>query len=182
MARLKVATVWLGGCSGCHMSFLDLDEFLIDLAGRIDLVYSPIMDVKEYPAQVDLCLIEGAVCNEDHLELVRKVRSRTRIVVSFGDCAVTANVPAIRNQLGLHNHESVLQRAYVEGAQNNPGIPKEPGIVPALLERVLPVHQAVHVDWFLPGCPPPAERIKFFLGQLLNGEEPKLTDQQLKFG
>ncbi|HEY5913047.1 MAG TPA: oxidoreductase, partial [Verrucomicrobiae bacterium] len=160
MPRLRVATVWLGGCSGCHMSFLDLDEFLIDLASKIDLVYSPVIDVKEYPENVDVCLVEGAVCNEDNLEVIRKVRSRTKVLVSFGDCAVTGNVPAIRNQLGLSNSENVLQRAYVEGAQSNPGVPKEPGIVPPLLERVLPVHEAVAVDFFLPGCPPPAERIK----------------------
>jgi NAD-reducing hydrogenase small subunit len=182
MDRLRVATVWLGGCSGCHMSFLDLDEFLIELAGKIQLVYSPIMDTKEYPEQVDLCLAEGAVCNEDNLELVRKIRNRTRVLVSFGDCAITANVPAIRNQLGLNNQESVLQRAYLEGAQNNRGIPNEPGIVPALLERVMPVHQTVHVDFFLPGCPPPAERIKYFLSQILSGVEPRLEDQQLRFG
>jgi NAD-reducing hydrogenase small subunit len=182
MDRLKVATVWLGGCSGCHMSFLDLDEYLIELAGKIQLVYSPIIDVKEYPKQVDLCLIEGAVCNEDNLDLVRKIRSRTKLLVAFGDCAITANVPAIRNQLGLKNEESVLQRAYLEGAQNNAGMPKEPGIVPALLERVMPVHQTVPVDFFLPGCPPPAERIKCFLSQLLEGAEPKLKEQQLKFG
>jgi NAD-reducing hydrogenase small subunit len=182
MDRLRVATVWLGSCSGCHMSFLDLDEFLIELAGKIQLVYSPIMDTKEYPEQVDLCLAEGAVCNEDNLELVRKIRNRTRVLVSFGDCAITANVPAIRNQLGLNNQESVLQRAYLEGAQNNRGIPNEPGIVPALLERVMPVHQTVHVDFFLPGCPPPAERIKYFLSQILSGVEPRLEDQQLRFG
>lgn len=182
MSRLKVATVWLGGCSGCHMSFLDLDEFLIDLAGLIDIVYSPIMDVKEYPEGVDLCLVEGAVANEDNLEVIRQVRERTKVVISFGDCAVTANVPAIRNQLGLGNAESVLQRAYLEGAQANPGIPKAPGIVPALLPRVLPVHEVVHVDLFLPGCPPPAERIKALLSQVLEGKEPRLEPAQLKFG
>lgn len=123
-SRLRVATVWLGGCSGCHMSFLDLDEFLIDLAAQIDLVYSPVIDVKEYPENVDLCLIEGAVCNADNLEMIHKIRARTKTLVSFGDCAVTANVPAIRNQLGLRNDESVLQRAYVEGAQTNPAVPK----------------------------------------------------------
>src|SRR5512138_3907749 len=155
MDRLRVATVWLGGCSGCHMSFLDLDEFLIDLAGKIDLVYSPVVDVKEYPEKVDVCLVEGAVCNHDNLEIIRQIRKRTKVLVSFGDCAVTANVPAIRNQLGLGNAESVLQRAYVEGAQMNAGVPKAPGIVPDLLPKVLPVHEAVHVDYFLPGCPPP---------------------------
>jgi NAD-reducing hydrogenase small subunit len=182
MARLKVATVWLGGCSGCHMSFLDLDEFLIELAGKVDLVFSPVIDVKEYPEDVDICLVEGAVCNQDNLEIIRKVRSRTRVLVSFGDCAVTANVPAIRNQLGLGNGESVLQRAYVEGAQTNPGVPKEPGIVPALLERVMPVHEAVAVDYFLPGCPPPADRIKALLTQVLEGKEPHLEGAQIKFG
>jgi NAD-reducing hydrogenase small subunit len=164
------------------MSFLDLDEFLIDLAGLIDLVYSPVVDVKEYPENVDVCLVEGAVCNEDNLEIIRQIRQRTRIVVSFGDCAVTANVPAIRNQLGLGNAESVLQRAYVEGAQTHAGLPKEPGIVPPLLRRVMPVHEAVHVDYFLPGCPPSADQIKAFMTQVLEGAEPKLTGTQIKFG
>ncbi len=164
------------------MSFLDLDEFLIELAGKIDLVYSPVIDVKEYPENVDVCLVEGAVCNEDNLEVIRKVRARTKVLVSFGDCAVTANVPAIRNQLGLGNNESVLQRAYVEGAQSNPGVPKEPGIVPALLERVTPVHEAVAVDYFLPGCPPPADRIKALMSQVLEGKEPQLEGTQIKFG
>ena len=182
MDRLRVATAWLGGCSGCHMSFLDLDEFLIELAAKIELVYSPIIDVKEYPENVDLCLIEGAVCNHDNLEMVHKIRARTKMLVSFGDCAVMANVPAIRNQLGLRNGESVLQRAYVEGAQFLAGLPKEAGIVPELLDRVMPVHEAVFVDHFLPGCPPPVNNIKDLLTQLLSGAEPTLQGIQLKFG
>ena len=182
MDRLRVATVWFGGCSGCHMSFLDLDEFLIELAGKIDIVYSPIMDVKEYPENVDVCLIEGAIANEDNLELLHKIRDRTKVLVSFGDCAVTGNVPALRNQLGLNNAVNVLQLAYVEGAQTNPGVPREPGIVPALLDRVMPVHEAVPVNYYMPGCPPPAARIKAFMVQVLNGVPPKLEGADLKFG
>lgn len=182
MDRLRIATVWLGGCSGCHMSFLDLDEFLIELASVIDVVYSPVIDVKEYPEAVDLCLIEGAVCNEDNLKLLQRIRRHTKCLVAFGDCAVTGNVPAIRNQLGVGNAENVLQRAYVEGAQSNPGVPRDPEIVPALLPQVRPVHECVHVDFFLPGCPPSAERIKALLAPFLEGAEPVLTDTQLKFG
>jgi NAD-reducing hydrogenase small subunit len=164
------------------MSFLDLDEFLIELAQKVELVYSPVVDVKDYPENVDVCLIEGAICNEDNLELLHKIRARTKVLVSFGDCAVTANVPAMRNQFGLDNAENVLQRAYIENAQNNPGVPKADGIVPQLLERVLPVHEVVHVEYFLPGCPPPADRIKAVVSQLLSGVEPKLEGAQLKFG
>jgi len=180
--KLRVATVWLGGCAGCHMSFLDLDEFLIDLADAVDLVYSPVVDVKEYPENVDLCLIEGAVCNEDNLEILHKIRARTKVLVSFGDCAVTGNVPAMRNPFGIDNAENVLQRAYIENAQNNPGVPKADGIVPQLLKKVVPVHEAVYVEYFLPGCPPPADRIKALMIQVLEGKTPKLEGTQLKFG
>jgi len=180
--KLRFATVWLGGCSGCHMSFLDLDEFLIELAGKMDLVYSPVMDVKEYPENVDVCLIEGAVCNQDNLEILHQVRARTKVLVAFGDCAVTGNVPAIRNQLGADNQENVLQRAYVEHAQNNPCVPKADGIVPQLLAQVTPLHEAVYVEYFLPGCPPPADRIKALMVQVLNGETPALAGANLKFG
>src|SRR5215472_8683276 len=179
--KLRVATVWLGGCSGCHMSFLDMDEYLIELADLIDLVYSPVMDVKEYPENVDLCLVEGAVCNEDNLEILRRIRSQTRMLVAFGDCAVTGNVSAIRNQLGISSGESVLQRAYLDGAKIA-RVPDEPGIVPALLDRVAPIHEIVFVDYYLPGCPPPPERIKLFVQKLIMGTEPELEGPQLKFG
>ena len=180
--KLRLATVWLGGCSGCHMSFLDLDEFLIDLAQKVEIVFSPVVDVKEYPQNVDLCLIEGAVCNEDHVEMLHHIRQRTKTVVSFGDCAVTGNVTAIRNQLGLGNRENVLQRAYIEAAQLNPCVPEHKGVVPPLLARVSPVHELIHVDFYLPGCPPSAARIKSFVTQLLEGKTPQLVGPEIKFG
>jgi NAD-reducing hydrogenase small subunit len=178
----RLATVWLGGCSGCHMSFLDLDEFLLELAQRADVVYSPIADVKEYPENVDVCLVEGAVCNADHLELIHTIRRRTRVLVAFGDCAVTGNVTAIRNQLGPDNARAVLQCAYVQNAADNPCIPQAEGIVPPLLERAMPVHEVVHVEYFLPGCPPPAARIRAVVEALLAGRAPALEGADLKFG
>ncbi len=180
MARIRFATTWLGGCSGCHMSFLDLDEFLFEVADVVEVVYSPIIDVKEYPEGVDVCLIEGAVANEDNLELLRKIRARTRVLVSFGDCAVTGNVTAMRNFLG--SAEPVLRRAYVEGAEVGAGVPRAPGVVPALLPRVWPVHAVVPVEHHLTGCPPPADRIKAVLTQLLAGKTPVLEPPELKFG
>jgi NAD-reducing hydrogenase small subunit len=182
MDRLKLATVWLGGCSGCHMSFLDLDEFLLELGQRVDVVYSPLVDAKEYPEGVDVCLIEGAVANTDHLELLERIRRCTRVLVSFGDCAVTGNVTAMRNVLGPKNAELVLQRAYLECAQDNPMLPRAEGIVPALLPKVVPVHEVVPVEHYLPGCPPPADRIRAVLEALLEGRAPALEGPQLKFG
>jgi NAD-reducing hydrogenase small subunit len=180
--RLRFATVWLAGCSGCHMSFLDLDEFLFDLAAQVDVVYSPVgSDAKVYPEGVDLVLVEGAVANRDNLELALQVRERSRVVVSFGDCAVTANVPGMRNL--LDGAEPVLRRGYVELADQGGQLPYAPGIVPELLERVLPLHAVIPVDVWLPGCPPSAQRIKEALIPLLAGEQPCLAGpEMLRFG
>jgi NAD-reducing hydrogenase small subunit len=180
MERLKLATIWLGGCSGCHMAFLDLDEFLVELAGKADVVYSPIMDVKTYPEAVDLVLVEGAIANKEHLEMIQTVRRQTRILISFGDCAVTGNVTALRNPLGAA--ESVLRRSYVEQTDEQPQIPFEKGIIPMLLDRVMPVHAVVPVDFYLPGCPPPAPRIRAVLEQLLAGVPAHLEGREIKFG
>jgi NAD-reducing hydrogenase small subunit len=180
MDPIRLATVWLGGCSGCHMSFLDLDEWLITLAGQVQLVYSPIADIKKYPEGVDVALVEGAVANDEHLHLIRRIRRNTAHLVSFGDCAVTGNVTAMRNP--LRTAEPVLTRAYLEGADIAAQIPSDPGIVPVLLDRVQPVHEVVPVDTFLPGCPPPADRIRAVLEQVLAGKQPVLAGRDLKAG
>lgn len=180
MERVKLATLWFGGCSGCHMSFIDLDEFLVDIATLVEIVYSPLVDAKEYPENVDVVLVEGAVCNEEHVEMARKIRERTKIVVSFGDCAVTSNVCGMRNPLG--GPEIVLQRAYVELAEVNPGFPTAAGILSPLLGRAVPLHEIIAVDHFIPGCPPSAECIRTFLvGLLTEGKNP-LTGSMIKFG
>jgi NAD-reducing hydrogenase small subunit len=167
-AKPKLATVWLGGCSGCHMSFLDLDERLIELAALADVCYSPIADVKHFPEGVDITLVEGAVANTDHLRDIRAVRARTKILIAFGDCAVTGNVTALRN---LFHLDDVLHRAYNELSITGTK-PSLEGIVPRLLDRVLRVQDVVAVDHYLPGCPPSAEAIFEFVAALLNGETP----------
>jgi NAD-reducing hydrogenase small subunit len=180
MGRLRFATVWLGGCSGCHMSFLDLDEWLIDLASQVDVVFSPLADIKEYPENVDLVLVEGAVANDENLHMIQKVRARTKVLVSLGDCAVTGNVTALRNPLGVALE--VLRPVYLENGDLNAQIPDESRIVPVLLDRVQPVHGVVPVDFFLPGCPPPAPRIKAVLQALIDGRTPVLEGNELRFG
>ena len=169
-ARTRLATVWLGGCSGCHMSLLDLDERLLELAARFELVYGPFVDAKELPAEVDVALVEGAVANEDHLALVRRLRERTHVLVALGDCAVTGNVTALRNALG--SALPVLDRVYRDVEGPGAGIPAQPGILPRLLDRVLPVHHVVKVDRFLSGCPPHPDQIHEVLSQLLTGGAP----------
>jgi NAD-reducing hydrogenase small subunit len=167
MSKARVATIWLDGCSGCHMSFLDIDERLIALADKIDLVYSPLVDTKDFPEQVDLTIVEGAIATDEDLVKIRKVRRHTKLLLSLGDCAVTGNVPSMRNPFTL---EECLDRAFIENAQAQPQHPRS--YLPTLNPRVCPVHEAVKVDVFVPGCPPPADAIFFVISEILAGRMP----------
>lgn len=177
--KLRLATVWLGGCSGCHMSFLDLGEQLVELLDRVELVYSPLMDAKQFPEQVDATLVEGAVANLENLELLERIRQNSRLVISFGDCAVTGNVTSLRNFFPV---DGLLNAVYQAGPGSAPVGAEALGELPALLPRVLPLHQAVAVDAFIPGCPPEPDRILAALTALLQGEAVQLSPAQLTFG
>jgi len=171
--RITVATAWLDGCSGCHMSLLDIDQRLISLAQKVDIVYSPLVDTKELPESVDVGILEGAVSTEENLEVARRFRERCNYLISLGDCAVAGNVPSMRNLFKL---EDVLARGYLENVQMNPQLPTEG--IPALLKTVQPVHGVVPVDMYVQGCPPPADAIWHVLSELIEGRVPdpmKLT-------
>ena len=176
MKKAKLATMWLDGCSGCHMSILDVDEAIAAVAQKADLVYGPLVDAQEFPEDVDVTIVEGAVSNQDDYEKIKHVREHTRLLVALGDCAVTSNVPAMRNPIPV---KKLLERIYIQGVDAQPRIPTEG--VPPLLKRAIPLQEVVKVDLFVPGCPPPASTIGFVLGELLDGRMPDLSTK-VKFG
>ncbi|MCE5334204.1 MAG: NADP oxidoreductase [Desulfobacteraceae bacterium] len=181
-SKPRLATVWLGGCAGCHMSLLDLDERIVDVLNLVDLVYSPIADIKHFPEGVDVTLVEGSVCNEENLHLARELRKKSKLVVAFGDCAVTGNVPMMRNRLKL---EGIISAVYTEPFyREGPGpVPQpESGAIPALLPKVVPLHGVIPVDVFLPGCPPSPDRIWAAINAILSGGPIELPVEMRTFG
>jgi NAD-reducing hydrogenase small subunit len=176
MKKVRLATVWLDGCAGCHMSALDIDEAILNVARRVDVVYGPLVDAQEFPKFVDVTLVEGGISSQEDLEKIRTIRQRSRLVVSLGDCAVAGNIAAMRNQTPTRK---LLERVYVEGADANRVIPSDG--VPALLRQAVPVHEFVKVDLHVPGCPPSAKAIAFVLDELIEGRVPDLRSK-VKFG
>jgi NAD-reducing hydrogenase small subunit len=178
MARkLRMATVGLAGCFGCHMSLLDLDERLIELAQHIELASSPLTDLRRR-GRYDVCLVEGGLCNAENVEVLRTLRARSDVLIAVGACAIFGGIPALRNRYPL---AECLTESYVSG----PGLvdPQVPSDVelPPLLDLVVPIHSVVPVDFSIPGCPPPAEAFWRVLNQLLAGQPLSLPSELVRY-
>jgi NAD-reducing hydrogenase small subunit len=168
--KLRVATASLAGCFGCHMSFLDIDEKLLDLLQLIEFDRTPLTDIKTIGA-CDLGIIEGGVCNAENVHVLREFRKQCKILVAIGACAINGGLPAQRNHLDLRD---ILEEVYhTEAGLSHGGIPNDAEL-PLPLNKVHPIHEVVKVDYFLPGCPPSADAIWKFLTDLLAGRTPHL--------
>jgi NAD-reducing hydrogenase small subunit len=169
--KIKVATTSLAGCFGCHMSFLDIDERLLELLDLIEFDRSPLTDIK-ICGPCDLGIIEGGVCNADNVHVLREFRRNCKTLVAIGACAINGGLPAQRNQFDLRD---ILEEVYHTniGLAQGSDIPNDPEL-PLPLNKVHPIHEVVKIDYFLPGCPPPADAIWKFLTDLIAGRTPKL--------
>jgi NAD-reducing hydrogenase small subunit len=179
MGRPKVGTVWLEGCSGCHMSFLDLDEDLLEILPLIELTVTPITDFKDYGfPELDVGIIEGGIGNEEQVEIAHNLRKHCKVLVAWGDCAVFGGVNTLRNWIPKME---VLQRGYVTTESTVGGVIPIHEELPPLLDKVLPVNNVVPVDVYVPGCPPSPEVIAYTLTQILQGRIPALPAEMIHF-
>ncbi|MFN3919528.1 MAG: NADP oxidoreductase [Methylohalobius sp.] len=177
MAKVKIATCSLAGCFGCHMSFADIDERLLELAEIADFDRSPFSDVRQV-GPCDLGLVEGGVCNAENVEVLRAFRQNCKLLVAVGACAINGGIPALRNRYELGD---CLKEAFLIGlGVVDPKIPNDPEL-PLLLDRVHPIHEVVKVDYSIPGCPPSAEAIWAALTALIAGNEPQLPYRLIRY-
>jgi NAD-reducing hydrogenase small subunit len=180
MAKPKVATTSLAGCFGCHMSLLDIDERILELVELVDFDKSPIDDIKQFTGQCAVGLIEGGCCNEENVHVLQEFRKHCDILVLVGDCATMGGIPAMRNSIPL---QECLDEAYRDGPTvYNPSgqIPNDPDI-PLILDRVYPCQDVVKIDYYLPGCPPPADTLWQALVALLTGKPLELPYELIKY-
>jgi NAD-reducing hydrogenase small subunit len=175
--KIIVATASLAGCFGCHMSILDIDERLADLVELVDLDRSPLTDKKSV-GRCDVGIVEGGVCNAENVEVLRLYRRRCRVLVAIGACAINGGVPAMRNQFSVRE---CVEESYLRGlGVFDPQVPNDPEL-PLLLDQVHPLHEVVPIDYFLPGCPPPAGTIWSFFTALADGRDPTYAYRQIHY-
>lgn len=178
--KKKLATIWLGGCSGCHMSLLDIDERILELAKLANIVKCPLVDGKEMP-EVDISLVEGSVTSDEHLKEIKHIRKQSKILIALGDCAVMTNITGMRNYFPL---KEVFEQAYLYAPSNDQQgvLPSHPALL-KLHNKVFPLQEVVKVDFTIRGCPPDADTIFYVLNEFLNDRMPDLAAvNKLKYG
>ncbi|MGD0397739.1 MAG: NADP oxidoreductase [Syntrophobacteraceae bacterium] len=180
MAKVKIATDWLAGCAGCHMSILDIDERIVTLLEAVEITSSPVTDLKHPPKEgVTVGILEGAICNTHNIDVAKQMRERCQILIALGDCATFGNVPAMRNLVGT---AEALKRAYLDAESVVDGLIPDSPELGKPLDMVTGIGDVVKVDLFIPGCPPSADSIFFALSELLAGRVPViLTPQYFKY-
>ena len=175
--KIKLATASLAGCFGCHMSFLDIDERILELVDLVEFERSPFTDIKTMD-DCDVGLIEGGVANEENVAVLKDFRSHCRILVAVGACAIDGGIPSLRNRFSV---KECLMESYVDGiGVEDPHIPDDPEI-PMLLNKVHPIQEVVNVDYFLPGCPPSADTIWSFITKLVGGGPVGLSRDLIRY-
>jgi NAD-reducing hydrogenase small subunit len=178
MAKPKIATTSLAGCFGCHMSVLDIDDRILKLAELVDFDKSPINDIKRFSADCAVGLIEGGCCNNENVEILRAFRKRCNVLVAVGECAIMGGLPAMRNGVPL---KECLNEAYLDGPTVVDGMIPSDAELPLLLDKVYPCNDVVKIDYYLPGCPPPADLIWEALVALLTGNDADLPYELIKY-
>jgi NAD-reducing hydrogenase small subunit len=178
--KKKVATISLAGCFGCHMSLLDIDLRIIDALEHIEFDKSPLTDIKKFTGPVDLGIVEGGVCNDENVKVLKSFRKNCKVLACVGECALMGGLPALRNQIPLRE---CLNEAYLDV----PTTPEKQSIIPhhdeipKILDKVYPCHEVVKVDYSLPGCPTPADTFWKFILDILDGKEPSFDYSMIKY-
>jgi F420-non-reducing hydrogenase small subunit len=184
--KLKFAFYWAASCGGCEIAVLDINEKILDVVAKADLVFWPVAldikykDVENMPDKsIDVCFFNGAIRNSEQEHMAKLLRQKSKVLVAFGSCACDGCVVGLGN---LWNKEKIFERAYFETpSTKNPQrvtpqtryrVKQGELELPEFYDTVKTLAQTVDVDYFISGCPPPVPRILDAIEAIFSGKLP----------
>jgi F420-non-reducing hydrogenase small subunit len=186
-AKGKLALYWAASCGGCEIAVLGIDAKILDVAENFDIVMWPcatdgkVKDIEKMAdGEIDVCLFNGGIRTSEQEYMAQLLRKKSKVLVAFGSCASEGCIPGLSN---MDDKESCFQTVY----HDSPSIDNPDGVVPEPVTEMpegklhLPVYydtlktlnQTVPVDYFLPGCPPEADRIWDAIVAILENQLPE---------
>ena len=186
MEKLKFAFYWAASCGGCEIAVLDINEKILDVVAKADIVFWPVAidikykDVEAMPDQhIDVCFFNGAIRTEEQEHMAKLLRAKSKVLVAFGSCACQCGIPGLAN---VADRKEVFERAYLQSpSTNNPNsvTPKTSFLamegelkLPEFFDTVKTLDQTVDIDYYLPGCPPHSDLVAEAVKAIAKNELP----------
>ncbi len=184
----KLAIYWAASCGGCEIAILGIDAKILDVDAAFDLVLCPciadgkVHDIENLPDRsIDVCLFNGGVRTSEQEYMAQLLRRKSKVLVAFGSCASEGGIPGLGN---MHDRKSIFDTVYKAGsstAADNPRdlrpqhetqVPEGTLSLPVFYDTLKTLAQTVEVDYYLPGCPPEADKIWAAIEAIVEGKLP----------
>ena len=187
MGKPKFAFYWCASCGGCEETVLDLNEKILEVVDKVDIVFWPVaLDFKRKDieamkeGEIDVAFINGAIRTSEQEEMAKLLREKAKLVVAFGACAQLGGIPGLAN---FWVRSDIFDRIYkkVPTVANPEGVVPQQVVkmdgykltLPEFYDTVKTLDQTIPVDYYLPGCPPPPDLIMDAIETILKGELPE---------
>jgi len=169
----KLALYWAASCGGCEIAVLALNEKILDVDALFDIVFWPVaVDAKVHDVEemadgsIDVCLFNGGIRTSEQEYMARLLRKKSKVLVAFGSCSHEGCIPGLANAT---NRRGIFDTVYHQtpSTENPDGIEPQSKTqmaegtlhLPVFYDTLRTLDQTVLVDYYLPGCPPEADRI-----------------------
>ena len=162
--RPRVGVVKFASCDGCQLTLLDLEDDLLAIGERFDIVEFPEATSRRSSGPFDVLLIEGSVSTNEQLEELFRLRREATLLVTIGACATAGGIQALRN---WSEHGPWAAAVY-----------PRPELVDSL-EHATPISDHVVVDAELRGCPIDPGQLLELLTALIVGRRPQLPSESV---
>ncbi|MFX1552648.1 MAG: hypothetical protein ACFFBV_01870 [Promethearchaeota archaeon] len=177
---LPVVFMQLSSCWGCHQSLLNAHFEVLPFLSELKIIYWPtIFDnenntlIEKEKGSINVGFIEGVVRTEEDTLKVKLMRQKCDIIVAFGACACYGSIVGLAN---LYDKDELVERKFKEIESIVEMDSEEPKLnLPKIEDFIYNVKDLIHVDLFIPGCPPKTENIiamlLYLITRLKNGSK-----------
>jgi coenzyme F420-reducing hydrogenase gamma subunit len=156
----KIAVWKFASCDGCQLSILDCEDELLILAENVTIANFPEASRHFIPGPYDISLVEGSITTPHDLERIQEIRKDSKILVTIGACATAGGIQALRNFADVKDFISAVYA--------------KPEYI-TTLAKVIPIADAVKVDYELRGCPINKTHLLELFSAILNDRKPQIT-------
>ncbi|HLB44690.1 MAG TPA: hypothetical protein VJK49_04825 [Candidatus Limnocylindrales bacterium] len=160
--RPRVGVVKFASCDGCQLTILDLEDQLLAITEKFDIVEFAEATSNRSQGPFDVLFVEGSISTPEQAHEIVQLRRQATMLVTIGACATAGGIQALRN---LADHDAFNRAVY-----------PQPQLIKSLATST-PVSEHVAVDAELYGCPISGSQMLELLTALSIGRRPQLPDE-----